>query len=54
MPIVCTTDFEKTQATDRLNFLVKLGTFKIELDKLVKALRQRNILLFQIFDKLSF
>jgi hypothetical protein len=38
MPIVCTTDFEKTQATDRLNLLVKLAALKIELDKLVKAL----------------
>jgi hypothetical protein len=35
-------------------FLVKLATLKIELDKHIKALSQRNILLFQIFDKLSF
>jgi hypothetical protein len=36
MPIVCTNDFEKNQATDRLNFIVNLATLKIELDILVK------------------
>ena len=45
------TQFEKIG--DHLNFLVKLALVKIELDKIVRVVSERNSIHFKIFEYLS-